>query len=64
MQTQLFLLTFFGTFAIAFGWFWQKPQKPQNQLPAVASINPNSITVGGFSSGAAFATQVLFLYAG
>ena len=62
MQAQLLLWTFFGTFAIAFGWFWNKPPSIGNKLPTFTSINPNSITVGGFSSGAAFATQVLAFY--
>ena len=33
---------------------------PQDSLPTLTSVDPNEITVGGFSSGASFATQVIF----
>merc|ERR1711962_1194577 len=56
MQAQLYLWTVFGIFAISFGCF-PEPPPVGDQLPSVASVNPNSITLGGFSSGAAFATQ-------
>ena len=58
MQAQLYLWTVFGIFAISFGCF-PEPPPVGDQLPSVASVNPNSITLGGFSSGASFATQVL-----
>jgi len=56
MQAQLYLWTVFGIFAISFGCF-PEPPPVGDQLPSVASVNPNSITLGGFSSGASFATQ-------
>merc|ERR1712227_473911 len=56
MQAQLYLWTVFGIFAISFGCF-PEPPPVGDQLPTVPSVNPNSITLGGFSSGAAFATQ-------
>merc|ERR1712156_524874 len=56
MQAQLYLWTVFGIFAISFGCF-PEPPPVGDQLPSVASVNPNSITLGGFSSGPSFATQ-------
>merc|ERR1712156_1062940 len=56
MQAQLYLWTVFGIFAISFGCF-PEPPPVGDQLPSIASVNPNSITLGGFSSGASFATQ-------
>ena len=36
------------------------PPPPTNSLPSLQSIDSNTITVGGFSSGASFATQVKY----
>ena len=36
------------------------PPPPTNSLPSLQNINSNTITVGGFSSGASFATQAIF----
>ena len=33
-----------------------------NILPEIPSIDPNTVTVGGFSSGACFATQVFVFF--
>jgi len=33
------------------------PPSPQDSLPSLTSVDPNEISVGGFSSGASFATQ-------
>lgn len=35
------------------------PPSPQDSLPSLTSVDPNEISVGGFSSGASFATQVI-----
>ena len=58
MQAQFFIVCLFGLFLSVNGCFPPPPTSGGNTLPTVSTIDPNSITLGGFSSGASLSTQV------
>jgi len=62
MHIQLFFLGLFGILATVYGCVPTPPPSTDNNLPTIPSIDSNSITLGGFSSGASFATQFHVAY--
>jgi len=63
MTFQLFFWCLFGFSCVAYGCVpTPAPPTPDTNLPTIPSVDPNSITLGGFSSGSSFSTQFHVAY--